>query len=518
MKRQALAIDLLEDCVFSASAATEGGHESLDRIPGAALLGAAASRRYDALDRRDAYTLFHSGKLRFSDATPWDDHAIGWPTPLCWHYEKLATYKKEDQGATRLIANRILNCLAIDCFRNDSDANRQLKQLRGGYIHTDGHYAAPARELRLKTAIAPETGRAEEAQLFGYDALLRGQRFVAFVEADDDIDQARFDEIIDALTGEQLLGRSRSAEYGRCRVTPIDHAPPKPGKHNGDITLWLLSDLALADAFGYPKTEPAPEDFGLEGCEIDWSRTFLRTRRYSPWNAARQGYDSERLVAQAGSVITLGGQPDDPGALQRLHENGAGLHREAGLGRVWVNPPLLATARPQFDEPAPPSRADDEVEKPTNDPLIQWLERRADVDWREIVETLVRQHLALYNNAIDAARRFNGITGDVDYGPSRSQWAEVGNVARNQTGRKIFEDLFQGDKARIKPKGEGWNIEIPAKKADQPPQKLADWLKAKLAFDTITSEIPDAHKNRAYALFIQRLADRINDTIQTRGV
>ncbi len=514
MKRQALRIDLIEDCVFSASAATEGGHKSLDRIPGAALLGAAASRRYDAFDRRDAYLLFHSGKLRFSDATPWDGHAIGWPTPLCWHYRKLAGYQETEQGVTRLRADKIINRL-----RDSAEQQRQIKQLRGGYVHADGRYSTPARELRLKTAIAPETGRAEKAQLFGYDALLRGQRFIAFVEADDDIDQARFDEIIDALTGEQLLGRSRSAEYGRCAITAVELDPVQAGDANKDeLILWLLSDLALADAFGNPKTEPAPEDFGLGGCQIDWSRTFLRTRRYSPWNSARQGYDSERLVVQAGSVIALSGKSDDTDAPQRLHENGAGLHREAGLGRVWVNPALLATLRPRFDEPAPLSRADGEVEKPANDPLIQWLESRADIGWREIVEKLVREHLDKYRNAISASRRFNGITGDLTYGPSRSQWAGVGSVARNQTGRKIFEDLFQGAKARIKPKGEGWNIEIPAKKAGQPPQKLAEWLKAKLTFDTITNDIPDAHKNRAYALFIRMFADRITDAIQTGGV
>ena len=514
MKRQALAIDLLEDCVFSASAATEGGHESLDYIPGAALLGAVASRRYDTLDRRVAYTLFHSGKLRFSDATPWDGQAPGWPTPLCWHYEKLADYKKEDRGATRLNADNIINRL-----HDTTEQQRQLKQMRGGYIHADGRYTIPARELRLKTAIAPETGRAEEAQLFGYDALLRGQLFVAFVEADDDIDQAQFDGIIDALSGEQLLGRSRSAEYGRCAITPIELDPPQAGNIQTDeLILWLLSDLALADVFGNPKIEPAPEDFGLEGCKIDWSRTFLRTRRYSPWNSARRGYDNERLVVQAGSIMTFSGKPDDPGALQQLNVNGAGLYRETGLGRMWVNSPLLATKCPQFDEPAPLPRMDSEAEKPVNDPLIQWLKSRADIDWRDTVETLVQQHLAMYNNAIDAARRFNGVTGDIAYGPSRSQWAGVGSVARNQTGRKIFEDLFQGDKARIKPKGDGWNIEIPVKEADRPPQKLADLLKEKLAFDKITSEIPDTHKNRAYALFIQRLADRIADVIETRGV
>ena len=510
MKRQALCIELLEDCVFSASAASEGGHQSLDRIPGAALLGAAASRRYHDLKRRDAYTLFHSGKLRFSDATPWDGHAPGWPTPLCWHYEKLADYKRKDPDATRLQADKIINRL-----HDPAEQQRQIKQLRGGYVHADGRHTTPARELRLKTAIAPQTGRAEEAQLFGYDALLRGQRFIAFIEADDDID--KFDDILDALSGEQLLGRSRSAEYGRCRVTPIDHAPPGPGTSDSGVILWLLADLALADENGNPKTEPAPQDFGLEGCEIDWARSFLRTRRYSPWNGARQGYDSERLVLQAGSVIALSGTPDDDGALLRLHENGAGLHREAGLGRIWVNPPLLTEKHIGFSDAPANYAAHNQVKKPANDPLIQWLENRADIDWRAIVETRVRDCLENYQNAIRASRRFNGTSDGVDYGPSHSQWAKVGVIARNQNGPDIFYGLF-GKHAYIKPEGEGWNIEIPAAEAGHPPGKLADWLKTELDFAAITDGIAEKHKNHGYALFIRMLADRIVSVSSTGGI
>ena len=58
MKQRSLNIELIDDCVFSAHAATQGGHESLDRIPGATLLGVAASRLYAQLSRQQAWLAF----------------------------------------------------------------------------------------------------------------------------------------------------------------------------------------------------------------------------------------------------------------------------------------------------------------------------------------------------------------------------------------------------------------------------------------------------------------------------
>lgn len=89
-------------------------------------------------------------------------------------------------------------------------------------MRADGLRVRPQRELRLKTAIDPQQGRAEEGRLFGYDALLRGQTFQARLDADYDVNPDLFRRVTDALSGERLLGRSRSAEYGRARLEPVE--------------------------------------------------------------------------------------------------------------------------------------------------------------------------------------------------------------------------------------------------------------------------------------------------------
>jgi len=502
MKHQALKIELLDDCVFSASSATEGGHESLDRVPGAALLGAAASKLYASLGQDEAFSVFHSGALCFGDGLPWDGASMGWPVPRSWHYPKTEGANKGD----------FLNADNLYNFAGESISKlpdgQQPKQLRDGYVHADGRHSKPAHSMRLKTAISPETGRASEGQLFGYDALHRGQVFVSLLKADDELDEKLFQQVIEALEGDVLLGRSRSAEYGRAIITRIDLPDmPKPGKAGNSLTLWLLSDLALNDAHGQPTLQPDGASLGLPGAEIVWNRTFLRGRRYSPWNAARHGYDRERLVLEAGGIMTLKLNGTDRNEAIAILEKGVGIYREAGLGRVWVDPPLLSGAKPQFKPHAQHEPKTGEVPEPAH-PLVGWLKAAAGIGWKQEAEEWARKFETRYLEAVKVSRSLHGIPPHVAYGPSRSQWGTVLEKAKSATGHELHRRLFDGDDAVIKPKGEGWDIEV--MDDDKNYSVMADWLKDQFA-----------EKNtepKRYAHFVQLVARRLQDNIANRRV
>lgn len=507
MKRQALKIELLEDCVFSARSATEGGHESLDRIPGAALLGAAAARIYDKLGDK-AFDVFHSGRLRFGDGLPWSGNGIGWPVPCCWHYPK--TGRPDENG--RLVSKNLYNFIHVKGI----DGNKQPKQLRSGYVHLDGRYTRPMHSLRLKTAISYKTGRASEGQLFGYDALHQGQSFVSLLEADDDFEEVLFNQVIETLEGNVLLGRSRSAEYGRAKISKIPEVEvdgaldPDENKSNGHLILWLISDMAPVDRHGHPTLQIDGLSFGLPGARVVWDKTFLRGRRYSPWNAARHGYDRERLVLGAGGVITLeldGGMDRDK--VIETVKNGVGLYREAGLGRLWIDPPLLTTEKPTFEKTQGGTDAEPEEEKPAapNDPLVTWLKETAGIDWKSQAEEEARRVEESYVTIVAQSRRLHGIAPDVDYGPSRSQWGTVMSKARGVVGQALHTALFTGSNPVIRADGEGWNIEVLDDSGRY--QTLADWIHQKLD--------PSAfEEGRAYAHFVRTLARRIQDRIETR--
>ena len=510
MHRACLEIELLEDCVFSARAATEGGHASVDRIPGAALLGGAAARLYDVLGT-DAFIVFHSGRLRFGDGLPVaPSGATAWPVPMAWHHPKNAALTGEDD---RFRDDVLFNFTIRDEIPAQDGRRVQPKQLRQGYVTGYGERVRPRRDLRLKTAIEATTGRAAEGQLFGYDALYRGQRFRAWIEADDTVDAALFEHVVEALRGEVLLGRSRSAEYGRARIAPAAAEPPLPGDPatDGRLRLWLLSDLALADDQGQPTGQPNPGHFGLDGGEILWDRTFLRARRYSPWNAKRGGFDRERLVLDAGGVLTIAPPPGyDHEALTQRLARGVGLYREAGLGRIWLNPPLLATPQPDF-APLPDERkTPPQIEAPEH-PLVAWLQDQGG-GWKTAAEEAADEFVEEYFRIIRKARRFGGIGKDAVFGPSRSQWGQVLAKARSCRGRDLHAALFEGDNAVIKEKGEGWSIDIDGS------QKLAGWLGGRLTPAIIERkpEIQEKDRHRAYAHFVRVSARRIQDAIRGR--
>ncbi len=504
MKRIALEIELLEDAVFSARAATEGGHQALDRIPGAALLGAAAARLYGELGET-AFTAFHSGCLRFGDGLPATSAGPAWPVPFCWHHDKLK--KPAEEG--RLVPERLANFIHTDSLGEVA----QPKQLRRGYVARDGAYRTPKASVRLKTAIDPGTGRAATGQLFGYQALHRGQTFLATIEADDDLDDGLFQRVREALLGEVLLGRSRSAEYGRARIreTDVESIEPGPAGRSGEAILWLLSDLALTDGRGEPVLRPEGEHLGLPGARVDWGRSFLRTRRYSPWNAARAGYDGERLVLAAGSVLTLTGVDDAArAALAERLEGGLGLHREAGLGRLWLDPPLLQDVHPAFDAPGPQPETASEPAAP-NHPLVAWLTGR-DESWKIEGEAAARDFEAEYRRLLDGARRLQGVGPGEHFGPSRSQWGTVLQTASQQNGAEdLYRALFEGGDAVIKKEGEGWGEHVMP--PGGPYQPLAEWLK-----DRLRPGRGGTPTGRAYLHFLRIAARRIQDHINRRTV
>jgi CRISPR-associated protein Csx10 len=460
MHRQPFVIELMEDVVISQRAATLGGHGSLDYLPGQALLGACAARLYRTLGQH-AYAVFHSGMVRFGNAYCLGaDDAPAWPVPLCWHQAK--TEAAADRS--RLDDGSVYN------FQHgnprDLLGGAQPKQLRDGYVSDDGALHKPRRVMRMKTAIEPGTGRAGHAQLFGYQALIRGTRLGGWIEADAALEEGLFQQIVAALTGPLLLGRSRSAEYGQARFAPAapDFEPPEPGAGSGtdlcqSLTLWLLSDLALMDDQGQPTLEPAPEHVGLVAGDVDWSRTFLRTRRYAPWNGKRGAPDLERWVIQQGSVVRLNlAAPLDRIDLLALCSSGLGLYRECGLGRVWVDPPLLETVQPEF-APAEQRRDDgaDGVPDQSKDPLILWLKEQVGGGTdRERVERLARDLATAFAAKVSSARRERGISDKEVFGPSRSQWGRVLETARVKPASELLAALFVGDDAVIKPTAEGW--------------------------------------------------------------
>ncbi|QTR44836.1 hypothetical protein J9253_12490 [Thiothrix litoralis] len=474
MKTLDLVITLLDDCIFSERNATEGAHQALDYIPGGALLGAVAAQLYPMMENAQAFDWFHAGKVRFGNAYPLT--ASGqqtFPMPACWHQakgESAVEGDKVDDGKVWRLDK---------CKENNLSNNKQPQQLRAGYVSLNGLLAETHKSFRMKTAIDAEKGRAKESALFGYDALQAGQRFYAQVSCDATITDADISKLKTVFSKPVLLGRSRSAEYGRANIeiltTPQAIRPAKSS--NTEITLWLLSDLMALDEYGQPTLSPAPQDLGLPTGKLLAENSFLRTRRYSTWNAHKQGYEMERQVISKGSVLVYQLDTSLTDEHLKMIAAGLGVERQAGLGQVWLNPPLLAGEKPQFEKSATSLASKPiELKEPAKKPeLIAWLESRqsqkvSKQDFAKQAKQIARGYRAL----MQGVRELKGLDASVHVGPSHSQWGVVLAAAKS---RQDLDKLFNATDGSFKAKGEGWKDEFWSETTQQP-VSFYNWFKA----------------------------------------
>ena len=496
-----LVITLQDDCVFSERNATEGGHRALDYIPGSVLLGAAAAQLYPKEDQATAFQLFHSGTVRFGNAYPLTQNgAETFPMPACWHEAKGKPALEEGKVNPEKTW-RLDQCADHALPNNEQGEKQQPKQLRSGYVALDGSLADSRKSFRMKTAIDGKTGRAKEAMLFGYDALEAGQRFYCRVDCDY-LDDTWLNKLKAVFSKPLLLGRSRSSEYGRANVVLVGVPQPASSTASGNkqITLWLQSDLMAVDEFGQPNLSPAPQDLGLPKGHLVADRSYVRTRRYSAWNAYKRGYEMERQVIGKGSVLVY--QLDEALSADHIQQiqRGLGLERQAGLGQVWLNPPLLENtnhAQPVFANSIPPiidgtssqHNAPVGADKPD---LILWLEQRKNqATGKEKVAGEARQQAKAYRDFLASARGLAGLDRRIPVGPSHSQWGVVLAAAK---GHKLTE-LFADPEGSCKAEGEGWRDMFWHKQDENDAgQRMSfyQWLKAQCYSDQEQRQLKDA--------------------------
>ncbi len=183
MKRWRLLFKLEEEISISSRAASSGGHEGLPFIPGSALLGVAAQKLYRQLSQEQAFILFHSGKVRFGNLYPISMLGLPMlPIPLSWQVEK---DQKDHIENNQFKAEKIYNGTAA----TPAQALKQAQQLRTGFVSEAGEHFLPAQNFRMKTAIDPKTGMADESKIFGYQSLANDALWYADIECDDNVDK-----------------------------------------------------------------------------------------------------------------------------------------------------------------------------------------------------------------------------------------------------------------------------------------------------------------------------------------
>lgn len=322
MKELKFKCVLLSDVVLNMKSASEGTNQTLEFIPGNCFLGIAA-RHYDDFGN-DAFEVFHSGKVRFGDAHPAADQKRSVKVPAVMYYPKLKSPSQQ----------------CFISYAHKPGSGEQMKQCRNGfYVFSDstGTLVNQPKTFALKSAYDRNARRSANGMIFGYESLAKGLEFYFTVEVDND---SLADKIAGCLTGIRHIGRSRTAQYGLIRIEQEDFRDnyTSSSVNDGFITVYADGRLIFLDNNGNPTYRISARQLGISGGSIDWSRTRIRTFRYSPWNSKRQCFDSERICVEKGSVfVVTGGEMPDKGS------GYVGSYCNEGFGKVLYSPSFLDT-------------------------------------------------------------------------------------------------------------------------------------------------------------------------------
>jgi len=479
MYQQQFNVNLLGDVSIGSRGTIVGAKQGRSILPGSVFLGAAAARLYADLGQETAWTVFHSGKLRFHDALPLtSDDRVAYPMPKALHTEGKASIDTDPVKVFNFTQTHLEN-------------GRGLKE---GFLTSVHQFYKPKTRTCLKTAIDPRTGRAAESQLFGLHAIAAGCRFRFCLAANDEVGKEIFARVVKSLTGQLRLGTSRSAEYGKVHLEPIQGQPLTHGAAQGDrLFLYCLADLACLDEWGQPTTHPTPQALGLPPGRLDLKRSFLAHDCLTPFNAKWQRTEQERQVISAGSVLCykLDGEPNWP-ELVALAEHGLGNYRQLGLGQVQLNPPVLQDKCFHIQKCASPSAAA-QPEQP-NHPLAQWLLDRQLLDLRDReARDTAAEWLKSLKLCYASARLLASEQRGVRVGPSPSQWDRVRDLARDPAlgdhPAKLHSALFgehhppskdKPDDAVCKHEDPDWCKDILAQTEHGGLSHFRDWLREKL--------------------------------------
>ncbi|ROO61305.1 CRISPR-associated protein Csx10 [Micromonospora sp. Llam0] len=346
-------------------------------VPGTSLLPMVAK----ALGDR-ATELITSGQVVVTNATVEVDGKRSLPLPRALHQFKDADPEQSDEPP-----------VLVNLLKPRTDDGQRLRTMPGFCIRdTAGGGGIRIAEADLVTQAhaviddASQRPTEDSGGLFIHEAIAAGTvlRCELWLPADTRLDT-------EWLNREHAIGRSRKDDYGHVRVEVIDR-PGEPAltsrsedPANGELVVWLLSDLLLRGPAGAPVT--SLDQLGtVLGAALGIDLTlpeqepgqppaeFVTTRRVESWQRRWSMPRPSLTGIAAGSVVRfqMSGVPDD-GALRRVEATGLGERTAEGYGRLALQPWLLGEETVRLSAPDDQSKGGSNGSRGGEGTARRWL-------------------------------------------------------------------------------------------------------------------------------------------------
>lgn len=319
----------------------ENSSVSLNYVPGSAVRGACVAGYLHRFNGSDLATdmlarrLFFNDEVRFLNgylAQPTDTARRALPRPLSWHMDK--DHADNNQREVRDYA--LEEAKKFDKSKGEGRAffwpgEMQPRLMQSPHRWTNVHNA---------TIEDPMLKKEGESNVFRYEALAREQDFVAYVLAEE---KSLLEEVEKCLpSGPLHLGGSLTAGYGLVTFRVAWESNWQESVPDYAVDEWtiitLLSDAVLRDKHGRAtinfhealclslnKTIPAPRKQFARACLVGGFNRKWGLPLPQQWAVAM------------GSTFVYATDDLDLRELEELLEQGLGVRRSEGYGRVGVN-------------------------------------------------------------------------------------------------------------------------------------------------------------------------------------
>ena len=442
MKTLYFKCTLQTDVVLNLQAATEGNQKTLDFIPGNNFLGIVAGQLYHDLTPEESLLMFHSGKVRFGDAHPEKEGKRSLRIPA-------SMYKPKNESTEEGLY------IHHEVFNPDDEIYKkfQPKQCRAGFYLFENNRINEVKvrkSFAVKSAYDRKMRRSEDEKMYGYESLNKGSSWLFEVTVDDDCDCEI--KITESLKGIKHIGRSRTAQYGLISIehlqslTTHDRAMIKPKYNEKECHHYILmyadSRLIFLDEFASPTFQPdVTQHFKLDGCEIWWKYSQIRTFEYVPWNSKRHARDTDRCGIEKGSVFYVKVPDDKEIEVQSF----VGLYQNEGFGKVIYNPDFLRAAENLNGKALYkfPEDTNNENNVKTEDEYL---------DITDTGPVLIKYLILQHNTFVTDNKIYNLVNSFVAQQAKRfaddkfaSQWGTIRSIAMSVNTRQgICDKLFKG--------------------------------------------------------------------------
>jgi len=419
-------LTLKEPLVLFERAKTEANLNMLTYIPGSVFRGIAAGQLFGE-KKSDTIidSLIFKGDVQFGDAHLTIDGTRGLATPA-------SLYTSKAGGAT-----------ATYQLHHQNSSEEIPKQVKSGYFNaeTNEHIIFEVEfEDSLKAARDRKTGSPKKGQMYLYRSMNKGQTFSFDVRANTSEELEQIKTILHSKTF--FIGKSKSSEFGGKAVVQWESRSDQNATYAAHASnaygtvVYAESNLCFLNAFGAYSWQPTGKQLTGTNAAIDWEKSKVWFHQYAPFNGKRKTFDAERLIIKKGSVFVFKTQVE---VGHEQLQQGVGVHRTEGLGRILVNPSFLVKPA-VFIVPA----SKNELAKETRElesstiPLVQCLiEKRSTRLMQNGIETLIDKSINTNRKAL------KGRT-------TKTQWSNVAAAAVTAaTADELHTKLFDKDEGLL---------------------------------------------------------------------